>query len=119
MRGAGSSAPSPVGKRLPVSEADPVRAVGSSGPFASDLRRPRAAAGFSQEDLSCRAGVHGTQVSLLEGCEADPERRDADQTRLRYRSHSEQSLERDRLGSDRRRFRGPHRHPESRRGSLG
>jgi transcriptional regulator with XRE-family HTH domain len=38
-----------------------------SARFAANLRRLRAAAGLSQEDLAFRAGIHRTQVSLLEG----------------------------------------------------
>ncbi len=35
--------------------------------FAANLRRLRLAAGLSQEELSFRAAIHRTQVSLLEG----------------------------------------------------
>jgi transcriptional regulator with XRE-family HTH domain len=34
--------------------------------FAANLRRLREAAGLSQEELSFRAAVHRTQISLLE-----------------------------------------------------
>jgi transcriptional regulator with XRE-family HTH domain len=34
--------------------------------FAANLRRLRAADGLSQEELAFRAGIHRTQVSLLE-----------------------------------------------------
>jgi transcriptional regulator with XRE-family HTH domain len=34
--------------------------------FAVNLRRERATSGFSQEELSFRAGMHRTQISLLE-----------------------------------------------------
>jgi transcriptional regulator with XRE-family HTH domain len=34
--------------------------------FAANLFRLREAAGFSQEELAFRAGIHRTQVSLLE-----------------------------------------------------
>jgi transcriptional regulator with XRE-family HTH domain len=35
--------------------------------FSANLRRLRGAAGLSQEELSFRAAVHRTQISLLEG----------------------------------------------------
>jgi transcriptional regulator with XRE-family HTH domain len=35
--------------------------------FAANLRRLREAADLSQEELSFRAGIHRTQISLLEG----------------------------------------------------
>jgi len=35
--------------------------------FAANLRRLREAAGLSQEELAFRAGIHRTQISLLEG----------------------------------------------------
>jgi transcriptional regulator with XRE-family HTH domain len=35
--------------------------------FAANLRRLRKAVGISQEELSFRAAIHRTQVSLLEG----------------------------------------------------
>jgi len=35
--------------------------------FAANLRRLRGAVGLSQEELAFRAGIHRTQVSLLEG----------------------------------------------------
>lgn len=35
--------------------------------FAENMRRVRAASGLSQEELAFRAGIHRTQVSLLEG----------------------------------------------------
>lgn len=38
-----------------------------SGRFAANLRRLRGEADLSQEELAFRAGVHRTQVSLLEG----------------------------------------------------
>lgn len=38
-----------------------------SARFAANLRRLRGAAGLSQEDVAFRAGIHRTQVSLLEG----------------------------------------------------
>ena len=38
-----------------------------SARFAANLRRLRGVAGLSQEDLAFRAGIHRTQVSLLEG----------------------------------------------------
>jgi transcriptional regulator with XRE-family HTH domain len=38
-----------------------------SARFAANLRHLRAAAGLSQENLALRAGIHRTQVSLLEG----------------------------------------------------
>lgn len=47
-------------------------AAGPSERFASNLRRLRAAAGQSQEDLAFRAGMHRTQISLLEGGERMP-----------------------------------------------
>lgn len=35
--------------------------------FAANMRRLRTAAGLSQEELSFRAAIHRTQISLLEG----------------------------------------------------
>jgi transcriptional regulator with XRE-family HTH domain len=43
-----------------------------SGRFAANLRQLRGEAGFSQEDVAFRAGIHRTQVSLLEGGERMP-----------------------------------------------
>jgi transcriptional regulator with XRE-family HTH domain len=40
--------------------------------FAANLRRLRGEAAQSQEDLAFRAGVHRTQISLLEGGERMP-----------------------------------------------
>jgi transcriptional regulator with XRE-family HTH domain len=40
--------------------------------FAANLVRLRAAAGLSQETVAFRAGIHRTQVSLLEGGERLP-----------------------------------------------
>jgi transcriptional regulator with XRE-family HTH domain len=40
--------------------------------FAANLRRLRGEAGFSQEALAFRAGIHRTQISLLEGGERMP-----------------------------------------------
>jgi transcriptional regulator with XRE-family HTH domain len=43
-----------------------------SGRFATNLRRLRAVAGLSQEELAFRADVHRTQISLMEGGERLP-----------------------------------------------
>jgi transcriptional regulator with XRE-family HTH domain len=43
-----------------------------SGRFAANLKRLRREAAQSQEDLAFRAGVHRTQISLLEGGERMP-----------------------------------------------
>jgi transcriptional regulator with XRE-family HTH domain len=43
-----------------------------SARFAANLRRLRGGAGLSQETLAFRAGMHRTQISLLEGGERMP-----------------------------------------------
>lgn len=43
-----------------------------SARFAANLRRLRAEAGYSQEDVAFRAAVHRTQISLLETGERMP-----------------------------------------------
>jgi transcriptional regulator with XRE-family HTH domain len=43
-----------------------------AGRFAANLRRLRHREGMSQEDLAFRAGIHRTQVSLLESGERLP-----------------------------------------------
>jgi transcriptional regulator with XRE-family HTH domain len=40
--------------------------------FAANLRRLRGETGFSQETVAFRAGMHRTQISLLEGGERMP-----------------------------------------------
>jgi transcriptional regulator with XRE-family HTH domain len=40
--------------------------------FAANLRRHRAAAKLTQEQLSARAGIHPTEVSRLERAVRDP-----------------------------------------------
>ena len=40
--------------------------------FAANAKRLRRQAGLSQEELSFRAGIHRTQVSLMEGAERLP-----------------------------------------------
>ena len=40
--------------------------------FSANLRRLREGAGLSQEELAFRAGVHRTQISLMEGGERLP-----------------------------------------------
>ncbi len=40
--------------------------------FAKNLRAVRADVGMSQETLGARAGLHRTEVSLLERAERDP-----------------------------------------------
>ncbi len=47
-------------------------AAGPSRRFASNLRRLRAAADLSQEGLAFGAGMHRTQISLLESGERMP-----------------------------------------------
>jgi DNA-binding XRE family transcriptional regulator len=71
-RGSSSSGPSPVAEGLPVDEEGRPDVAGPALRFASNLRRLRAAAGLSQEDLAFRAGMHRTQISLLEGGERMP-----------------------------------------------
>ncbi len=44
-----------------------MRSPGPSRRFAANLRRLRADAGLTQEELAFRAAIHRTQVSLLEG----------------------------------------------------
>jgi transcriptional regulator with XRE-family HTH domain len=55
-----------------VSEVRRPHAAGPSRRFASNLRRLRAAADLSQEGLAFRAGMHRTQISLLESGERMP-----------------------------------------------
>lgn len=40
--------------------------------FAANLRGLRAEAGLTQEEVAFRAGVHRTQISLMEGAERLP-----------------------------------------------
>jgi transcriptional regulator with XRE-family HTH domain len=44
----------------------------AAGRFAANLRRIRHAAGLSQEAVAFRAGIHRTQISLLEQGERLP-----------------------------------------------
>jgi transcriptional regulator with XRE-family HTH domain len=55
-----------------MSEVESSHALGPSLRFASNLRRLRAGAGFSQEDLAFRTAMHRTQISLLESGERMP-----------------------------------------------
>ena len=40
--------------------------------FAANLRRTRARAGISQEELASRCGLHRTEISFLERAQREP-----------------------------------------------
>jgi transcriptional regulator with XRE-family HTH domain len=55
-----------------LSETRDTRVVEPHQTFAKNLRAVRADVGMSQETLGERAGLHRTEVSLLERAERDP-----------------------------------------------